>query len=65
MARNLQQKEKLKNYACEEDGMCEKNCARINIWKSPKWFDGWVKGNPFGDCPYFIGKLTEQLFKDD
>lgn len=42
------------DYACDMMNDCVEECFRKSIqWKSPKWFGGWVTGDPgLGrDCP--------------
>lgn len=32
--------------ACTEHLKCKKDCRRKTVFKSPKWFEPWLTGNP-------------------
>jgi len=47
--------------ACKIDYKCKLNCLRINVYKKPTWFDGWIEGNGKEDCEYYIENKTVSI----
>ena len=43
------------DYACLQHKECQTNCQRRTNFNGPKWFDGWLEGQPdsLTDCPVY------------